>query len=116
MNPPAPESQFGQALTLRVAGANLYLDHETCARFLPDAQAVALLKRDGQVLIVPLAAGSAGGLLLKVRNARGDRVVHAQEFFRSQGLLEDFEQRSFELRWSDESAALVVAGIPNAVQ
>ena len=116
MNQPAHELQVDKALTLRVVGANLYLAHETCARFLPDAQAVALLSRDGQVLIVPLARGSAGGLLLKVRNVRGDRVIHAQEFFRSQGLLEDFEQRSFTLHWSDESAALVVAGIPKAGQ
>jgi hypothetical protein len=72
---------------------------------------VALLVRDEQIMIVPLIQQSAGGLLLKQRNARGDRVIHAQEFFRSRNLAEEFEVRSVPVRWSAEAAALVVGGL-----
>lgn len=109
----APPDQTEPA-ALRVSRANLYLSRECCEQFLPAAQAVALLEREGQVLIVPLMPGSAGGLLLKQRNGRGDRVIQAQEFFREHGYLEDFEQRSCALRWDPERAALVVDGLPRA--
>jgi hypothetical protein len=37
---------------------------------------------------VPLLAG-AGGLQVKLRNARGDRVVEVREFLRQQGIEDD---------------------------
>jgi hypothetical protein len=95
-----------------VARGNLYISRETCESFLQGVEAVALLDRDNRVLIVPLMPESGAGLLLKVRNAHGDRVVHAQEFFREKGYVEDFEERSFPLGWSQESAALVLYDLP----
>lgn len=104
----------GEARHLHVSHGNLYLSRETCEAHLRGAPGVALLQRDGRVLIVPLAPDSAGGLLLKVRNARGDCVVHAQEFFRQHGYLEDFVERRCALRWDAAVAALVVEGLPRA--
>lgn len=104
----------GGTSRLLVSRANLYLTRELCEQFLPVAQSVALLEREGKVLIVPLMPGSAGGLLLKQRNVRGDRVIHAQEFFREHGYLEDFVQRSCALQWEAERAALVVKGLPRS--
>lgn len=95
-----------------VVRGNLYLTRETCDTYFPGIQSVALIAREEAVMIVPLTQESGGGLLLKIRNARGDRVIHAQEFFRAQGLIEDFHERTVPVRWSSESAALVVAGIP----
>jgi hypothetical protein len=46
--------------------------------------------------------------LLKQRNVRGDRVIHAQEFFRSNGLPEEFESQTVSVHWSHDAAALVV--------
>jgi hypothetical protein len=94
-----------------VARGNFYLSREICETYLPGVQSVAVLVRDEEVMIVPLIPQSAGGLLLKQRNARGDRVIHAQEFFRSRHLPEEFEVRSVPVRWSSESAALVVDGL-----
>jgi hypothetical protein len=91
---------------------SIYLSRELCDAHLPDAGAVALLARDDAVLIVPLARQSAGGLLLKVRNARGDRVLHAQEFLRARGLPEDFEERRFPVHWASELKALAIRGLP----
>jgi hydrogenase maturation protease len=96
---------------ISVARGNLYLPREICEAYLPGAASVALLARNQQVLIVPLTPDSAGGLLLKQRNARGDRVIHAQEFFRINELPEEFESQSVPVRWSAESAALVLEGL-----
>jgi hypothetical protein len=96
---------------IEMAGGNLYLSQALCATWFPDAVAVALLRRDGRILIVPLAAQSAGGLLLKQRNARGDRVIHAQEFCRQHGISEDFAPRALAVHWNSESAALVVQAL-----
>ncbi len=108
------EAQLPAFAEVRIARANLYLSREVCDACLPGLQAVALLRREGQVLIVPLMAGSAGGLLLKLRNLRGDRVVHAQEFFREHGYAEEFVERRYALRWKVEMAALAIVGLMQA--
>ncbi len=97
-----------------IAHGNFYLSRELCDTYLRGAVSVALLAREKNILIVPLTQQSGGGLLLKQRNARGDRVIHAQEFFRDKGFLEDFEERTVPVQWSQESAALVVKGFPLA--
>jgi hydrogenase maturation protease len=96
---------------ISVARGNLYLTREICDTYLPGVASVALLLRDAQVLIVPLIQQSAGGLLLKQRNARGDRVIHAQEFFRNNGLPEEFELRTVPVSWNQDSAALSIGGL-----
>jgi len=97
-----------------VARANIYLPREICDAYMPKVTSVALLIEDDSILVVPLMQESAGGLLLKLRNARGDRVIHAQEFFRSKGFVEDFEERTVEVHWRTDTAALVVSGIPRS--
>jgi len=104
---PAPSAN-AVARDITVARGNLYLPREICEAYLPGVACVALLLRDDRIMIVPLTPQSAGGLLLKQRNARGDRVIHAQEFFRSNGLAEDFESQSLSVHWSRDAAALVV--------
>lgn len=94
-----------------IARGNLYLSRELCDARLAGVASVALLVRDGRVVIVPLAGQSPGGLLLKQRNARGDRVVHAQEFFRAQGIAESFDEHRYAARWHAAVAALVVDGL-----
>ena len=97
-----------------VSAGDLHLSREACARYLPGIESVALLSREERVLVVPLTRESGGGLLLKVRNARGDRVIHAQEFFRNHGYAEDFTPRRVTLRWDESAAALVLTGIARA--
>ena len=94
-----------------VARGNFYLSREICDTYLPGVVSVAVLLRDDEIMIVPLTGQSAGGLLLKQRNARGDRVIHAQEFFRAKNLPEEFEPRTMPVHWSRDSAALVVDGL-----
>ena len=94
-----------------VSGGNLYLAREACDRYLPGIESVALLSRDTHVLILPLTRESGGGLLLKIRNARGDRVIHAQEFFRSHGYAEEAVARRVAMGWDASAAALVLSGL-----
>lgn len=112
MATPSPESSPATDAHVLVARANLYLSREACETWLAGLQTVALLERDAAVLIVPLMPDSAGGLLLKVRNARGDRVIHAQEFFREHGFAEEFEERRCPMAWDEQRAALVIRGVP----
>ena len=94
-----------------VSAGNLHLSREACERYLPGIESVALLEREGDVLVVPLTRESGGGLLLKLRNARGDRVIHAQEFFRTHDFVEEFVTRRVDIRWDQAAAALVLSGI-----
>ena len=67
--------------------------HFTCASYeqwIAPCIAVALFARDADWLLLPLLAG-AGGLQVKMRNARGDRVIESQEFFRGQGMEDSVE-------------------------
>ena len=108
----APNTIGAPSLSVTVARGNLYLSREVCDACFGGVESVALLERDGQLLVVPLTPQSGGGLLLKIRNARGDRVVHAQEFLREKGYLEDFQERSFSACWNADSAALAITGLP----
>jgi len=68
-----------------LCSGRLYFSRAAHETVLASCPAVALLNRSDAWLLLPLLAG-AGGLQVKQRNARGDRVVEAQEFFRGQGL------------------------------
>ncbi len=81
---------------VQVRAGRLHIPSEVYERVLPGCPALALLERDGRWLLLPLLGG-AGGLQVKIRNARGDRVVEAQEFFRKQGLDDDHAPREFDL-------------------
>ena len=84
--------------------------HLTCAayeRHLRACPAIALLVREGRWLLFPLASG-AGGLQVKQRNARGDRVVEAQEFFRAQGFEDSPRPRELRVRDESEHGALCI--------
>lgn len=96
---------------ISIARGNFYLSRATCDAYLPGVVSVALLARDDEVLIVPLTQESVGGLLLKQRNAHGDRVIHAQEFFRNKELPEPGELTAVSAHWSQDSAALVIGGL-----
>lgn len=74
----------------------LYIARAVHDGTLQRCAAVALVARDGVWWLLPLLGG-AGGLQVKLRNAAGDRVVEAQEFFRAQGLEDDAPDRCLRL-------------------
>ena len=92
--------------TLRLMNGSLYLDAEVYAAFFGDRDSVAVLSRDHRIALFPLAPGGVGGSFAKLKNARGDRVIHARELFR--GLdLDDGEAQDLVAHWDSELCALV---------
>jgi hypothetical protein len=104
-----PESGGHEVVVQR---GNIYMTHETCACYFRDIHSVALVRRDNHILLMPLVRDSGGGLLLKVRNRQGDRVVHAQEFLRGLGLIEDFAEHHVSVSWRPELAGLELLNLP----
>jgi hypothetical protein len=105
-----PSEQTGQ-LQVTVARGNIYVPLEVHETYFKGIVSVALLPHEEGVLLIPLIQQSAGGLLLKIKNLRGDRVIHAQEFWRQHGYPEKFSERGYPVRWNRERAALLLVGI-----
>ena len=96
--------------TLTVTRGNLYLAKETCDHHLGGLSAVVLQRRGDDLVILPVRHVPARGYVLKQRNVRGDRVVSAGDFSRSQGL-HDAGERHAPFRWDADMAALVAPAI-----
>ena len=101
--------------SIRIAKGSLYLSSELCQLYLPDISAIALLIRNNQVFLLPLHSTTAGGILLKMRNAHGDRVAHALEFLLSIGIDADSPELSYSARWMTEVAGLQLVGLQTNV-
>lgn len=61
--------------------------------------------------MLPLSGPVAGGLLLKQRNAAGDRVMLATDFLDARGLGRFSAEREFQVRWVAEAGALLIEGL-----
>lgn len=83
---------------------NLYLNSELYDTYFDTINAVALLKQESIFLIMPVQQ-AGGGLLLKIKNAKGDRIVHAIEFFQQYITVTD-DAISLDVEWSSELCAL----------
>ena len=90
---------------VRIANGSLYLDADVYDRWFRRVQTVVLLGDANALLMVPVIHTPTGGLLVKIRNARGDRVVHAPEALAGRGLPADL-QGNFPARWDEKAAAL----------
>lgn len=95
-------------LQVKIARGNIYIPFETYETYLKNIEAVALLPHEKGILLFPLIQQSAGGLILKVKNLKGDRVVHAQEFFRNHGYTETFDEIVCNTVWESERHAILI--------
>jgi hypothetical protein len=77
----------------------LHLPAEEAVRF-PTGTAIALVRGD-ELWLMPVSHAGAGGLLLKLRNPRGDRSVLVQEL-----LPEGVPPGIRDAIWDDEVGAL----------
>lgn len=93
-----------------VKRGSLYVPAEIYERYFSGLASV-VLQRDGDDLaILPVHSAASGGYLMKRRNAHGDRVVGAADFFRSEGI-EDETERDAAVSWDEAAAALRARGI-----
>jgi hypothetical protein len=93
-----------------VRRGSLYLPRDIYDRYFLGLRAAALQRRGQDLAILPVRQAEAGGYLLKQRNARGDRVVSAPDFFRSHGLDHDLD-REAAVCWDAPAATLVAVGV-----
>ncbi|MCC6142081.1 MAG: hydrogenase maturation protease [Nitrospira sp.] len=104
--PHAASSPDGARMTVRQG--SIFIDASTYARYFLGLECIVLLRQEHTLMLLPVRHAAAGGLLMKVRNAQGDRVIHAQEFFRGQGIDDDREWTG-SLQWNEQRAALVTS-------
>jgi hypothetical protein len=90
---------------VQIQGGSLHIGADVCSRYFAGVESVVLQHDNQQLLILPVRDG-AGGFLLKVRNAHGDRVVHAPVFLQEHGLHED-KVKVLSVEWDHDRAALV---------
>jgi hypothetical protein len=93
--------------TVRIQNGSLYLDAEVYDTYCRGRDSVAVMPREHVIALFPLAPGSAGGSLAKVKNARGDRVIHAPGLLRDLGL-DDSHSEELPLEWDAELSALTL--------
>ena len=91
--------------SIRIQGGSFYLDFDVYQACFGGRDAVAVMSREQELLLVALSPGAVGGSLVKIRNARGDRIIHAHELLRRFDL---DGPSAIEIRaeWDPELAAL----------
>lgn len=103
-------SSAGGIEAVTLARGSLLLPQAVYAHYFSGLDGVALLRRGDDLLIMPVRHAAAGGYVLKQRNAAGDRVVCAADFFREQGLDDNCARRAAPV-WRDDLAALTLPGL-----
>lgn len=89
-----------------IRNGSIYVPVDIYDTYFAGLNAVIVLIRDGRLMILPVRQMAAGGCLLKIRNARGDRVATAPDVFDAHGLA-DYSARDLAVRWSAEDGALL---------
>ena len=97
--------------SVRIGGGCVRVPRETYEVYLDGVSSAALIERDGQIFLLPLRGPVAGGMLLKQRNLRGDRVMLANDFLAERGLDPFAAEREFSVRWLTEVGALLIEGL-----
>jgi hydrogenase maturation protease len=93
--------------SIRIARGSFYLSAELYERYFHGLQSIAVLSQGERFALLPLLAEGGSGLLVKVRNARGDRVIHAREFLLEQRVSES-EEHELSVSWDSDLAALTM--------
>lgn len=108
----SPSSGCGKGLGndpgLTIGRGNIYISYFVYQKYFAGIETIALLPRGDSFLILPVFSQASGGRILKIRNARGDRAVHAADFLRERGI-DDTQELQCSLHWDDSAAALVVS-------
>lgn len=102
------------SVVLTVRDGSVYLPAAVVATYFSGIDAVVVLIRDGRLMVLPVHQATAGGCLLKRRNAAGDRVAQARDVFQDQGLLH-LHLVDLPAKWVSEQAALC-ADLPANLQ
>ncbi len=92
---------------VRIERGSLYLDAEVYSRYFRGFDAAVLTGDSRSLLLLPIHHAAAGGLLIKMLNSRGDRVVHASEALVARGVPADLKGL-YPACWDASAAALKI--------
>ena len=67
--------------SVRIGDNNIYLSTQIHQTFFLNLETVILLKEVESIVIMPIQGSLYGGLMLKIINSKGDRVINAHDFF-----------------------------------
>ena len=90
---------------IRLRQRRLYFARATYESYFAGCSTVILLRKDQDLLVLPVRHAASGGYMLKIRNEAGDRVVDAGDFFRDRGLDDGAEWEGTH-SWSETSGGL----------
>ena len=96
---------------VHIGDGRIVLPRDTYELYMAGAGSAALIESDGQAYLLPLSGPIAGGMLLKQRNAAGDRVMLAPDFLAERGLGRFSAEREFKVRWVAKAGALLIDGL-----
>ncbi len=85
---------------------SLYLSAALYKCYFDGLESVILMRREDDLVIMPVRHTAAGGYLLKQKNTAGDRVINATDFFLTNGIHETSEA-DLDVLWSKELAGLI---------
>ena len=72
--------------TVKIYNGKLYLSRLVYETYFKNIHSVVFLNRERNIYLLPVHQAGASGLLLKIINARGDRVINAMEQLRAAGI------------------------------
>tara|TARA_R110002096_G_scaffold403234_3_gene600769 strand:+ start:794 stop:1084 length:291 start_codon:yes stop_codon:yes gene_type:complete len=90
--------------SITLKNGNLYIDSDVYETYLNSADSVVLIHKESKYYLMPVQQ-MAGGLLMKIMNAKGDRVINAVEFLQYNNI-ETNDTRAIEAKWDQEFSAL----------
>lgn len=83
----------------------IYVPRTTYDVHFAGCSGVILLRDGADLLMLPVQHAASGGYVLKIRNAAGDRVVDAGDFFRDHGCEDDWKWQGAS-EWAESAAGL----------
>jgi len=95
-------------IIFRLHRDHLYIHAAAYAANMTDLRTVALLRKGEDLHVTPLIDAEAGGYLIKQINARGDRAIHAADFFRLNGV-DDALEIFCEGEWSEATGSFILS-------
>lgn len=99
-------------IIIGIRRGSLHFTQNVYERFFNGLDNVILLRDGRDLLVLPVRNQAAGGYVIKLRTAAGDRAVQAADFFRDHGIDDDVEL-SLPAAWSDERAGLIIGAAFN---
>jgi len=90
---------------ISVRSGSVYLPASLVETYFRGIESVVVLIDGKDLMILPVHQATAGGCLLKIKNAAGDRVAQARDVFLDQDLI-DLSIDYLPVHWVSERGAL----------